>query len=181
MPHQAKLILQELKTAVTTVELNGKSRSNLQQTLEKLNSQIEFLEDHLKNSFRYERQVFTVADCYRRAVVEYLGSENHELADAAEKLITRDYAHIGKMFSEANRFIDLVDKNSSTEALDLESGERVGEYKLQEIRSKSLLAKMGQTFKNCLTDSEQLDEYYGKMQRKQLEIWMVERNNKPFC
>ena len=183
MSHRAKLILQELKAAVTDLERNLKGHANFQQIADKLNSEIEFLEGHLKDSkksFRYEEEIYRIADCYRKAV-ECLGTENQELADAAERFIVRPYAHIEKRFSEANKFIVLDDKNSSAETLDLESGERVGYYKLQKIKSKTQLGKMGKVFDNCLADRERREDYHERIQDNKLEVWLVLQDDKPFC
>ena len=179
MSYQAKLILQELKSSIDATKRSRKTRENFPQILENLKSKIEFLEDHLSKGSRYEKDVFTIADCYRKAL-ECLRSKNHHLADTAEQLITSDYPHIGNMSAAAKRFIGEYENNLIGETIDLRNGDPDGNFRLKKIKSRSQLATMGKKFDNCLKDSEQLDDYYRRMQLEQLEVWLLLKDDRPF-
>ena len=179
MSYQAKMILQGLKSSVAELERSCKGRKYYQQIVEKLNARVEFLEVHLNSNHRYEKQIYTIADCYRKAA-ESLQSDNSELAGAAEQLIAQGHPDIGTMFSVAKKFIDQYENNWSVKTIKLEGGEPVGQYKLQEVKSKSLLGRLGQRFGNCLTRPRQLNFYLRRMQKGELQIWLLLKDDKPF-
>ncbi len=161
------------------MERSCKSRKYYQQIAKKLNARIEFLENHLNSNHHHEKQIYTIADCYRKAV-EFLRSDSNELAGIAEHFIAQEHPDIGAMFSAAKEFIDQYENNWGVNTIELESGERVGQYKLQEVKSKSLLGRLGKRFGNCLSRPRQLDFYFRRMQKGELQIWLLLKDDKPF-
>ena len=181
MSYQTKMILQQLKSSTTSMECGCSGRENCRAIVQKLKSHVEFLENHLNKNHRSEKQVFTVADCFLEAI-GFLGTDSSELTQAAERLIAQDYLHIGKMFSEANKFIEHHKKFRNVNTIDLESGNRVGEYRLQrvEVKSKSVLRKWGKKFNNCLARPTQVNFYFPRVQLGKLQVWLLLRDDKPF-